>query len=73
MFLIKLLEDITTGRNWKHAFCPNEYKKGDVIAVEPASNLPNDSSIAFWVAQDGWEDDSYGFPVYKNTDYVHVQ
>lgn len=68
---IKLLNDVHLGL-YRHG-TPNHYNKGTILEVEPADNLPNDSEIRFWITQDGWQDDSYGFPVYKDTLYEVVE
>lgn len=68
---IKLLENIHgTGRTW--CDLPTEYNAGEIITVTPADNLPNDSQIAYWVTQDGWQDDPYGFPVWKSDKFEIV-
>lgn len=66
---IELLQDIELRGMYGHAL-PHKYSKGMVVKVIYASNLPVESEILFWIAQDGWQDDSYGFPIYKDTDYV---
>ena len=68
---IKLNQDITPGRVFSFIWpTPQKYHAGDVITVIEASNLPDDSKIAYWVNQDGWEDDAYGFPVHKDCDFT---
>lgn len=59
---IKLLENIK--REGYSKILPHKYYKNDILEVIPASNLPDNSEIKFWINQDGWDDDSYGFPVY---------
>ena len=67
---IKLHERITTGRAYKFLWPEKQsYNAGDIISVIPASNLPKESPIVYWVNQDGWQDDAYGFPVYRDTKF----
>ena len=66
---IELLQDIKHKTMYGFGL-PKIYTRGTVVQVEYASNLPADSDILFWLIQDGWQDDSYGFPIYKDTDYV---
>ncbi len=66
---IELLQDVEHKSMYSKEL-PHIYERGQVIKVKYASNLPADSEILFWVVQDGWEEDAYGFPIYKDVDYV---
>jgi hypothetical protein len=66
---IELLQDVEHKTMYSPDL-PHKYTRGTVLEVIPADNLPKESGIIFWVQQDGWEDDSYGFPIYSDVDYV---
>ena len=56
---------LTTDIKVSHGYDkPTRYFSGEILEVIPASNQPEGSKIHFWIQQDGWEDDAYGFPVY---------
>lgn len=66
---IELLQDIENKSMYGFGL-PHRYERGTVLHVIPADNLPKESEIIFWIMQDGWQDDCYGFPIYSDVDYV---
>jgi len=57
---------------WSTLYCGTgagdckEYHMGETLDVIPASNLPDDSKIKFWIVQDGWDEDAIGFGLYAD-------
>ena len=48
-----------------------QYAKGTIVPVIPASNLPADSAIKFWIDTPELLDDPYGMGLYTD-DFVLV-
>ena len=57
----KLLVDKHYPAAWVLTFPP--IKAGTIVPVVPATNLPKESNIDYWITANGLEDDPYGIGI----------